>query len=235
MITLYSGSFTGGMNSCRIKTLLDCYSDMKNAPCLYKTGEGGVFCRYDDVILLSGGFDGAELFEFADILGVNRIETDKDSDFLPENGWSNEKFPVLSAGCCGGKSFYSADLRCCFEIISLSDENFANESKYLYWLSDMTRRVNCNRAKAYLLDDCACALVTAVDDESAYLSSVAVLPEKRGENLGSRLLALILDDEFLRGKRLFTAAQNDKLIYFYEKNNFEPDNKRLTVFKRRTK
>lgn len=223
------------MNACRIKTLLGCYSDTQNAPCLYKTGEGGVFCRYDDVILLSGGFDGDELFGFADLLGVNRVETDGGSDFSPENDWEREIFPVLSAGCGGGKSFDSADLRRCFEIISLSDEDFANESRYLYWLSDMTRRVNRNMAKAYLIDDCACALVTAVDDKSAYLSSVAVLPEKRGENLGSRLLALILDDEFLCGKRLFTAAQNDKLIYFYRKNNFEPQDERLAVFKRRTK
>lgn len=235
MITLYGGEALGEMNGCRIKTLLNCYSDMQNAPCLYKTGEGGVFCRYDDVILLSGGFDGDELFEFADILGVNRIELDRDSGFLPKCGWERETFPILSANCRGGENRSFADLRRCFEILSHTDEDFADKAHYLYWLSDMTRRVNCGRAKAYLLNDCACALVTAVDDKSAYLSSVAVLSEKRGENLGSRLLTLILNDIFLCGKRLFTAAQNDELIYFYRKNNFELQDRRLTVFKRRIK
>lgn len=235
MITLYEGGFSGGLNCCRIKALLDCYCDIQNAPYLYKTGEGGVFCRFDDVILQSGELDGDELFSFADMLGVNRIELESDRAFPPKSGWERESYPILTANCGGGEKLAFGDLRRCFEIISLSDEDFAAESRYLYWLSDMTRRVNRGRAKAYLLDDCACALVTAVDEEAAYLSSVAVLAKNRDAKIGSRLLERILNDGFLRGKQLFTAAQNDELIKFYEKNLFELSKQRLTVFKRRIK
>ena len=232
MITLYGGEFSGGLISCRIKTLLYCYHDTQNAPCLYKTGEGGVFCRFDDVILLSGECDSAELFEFADMLGINRIEAE-DCSFDAPCGWESESYPILTAECVGGSETELAQLRCCFEIISSADANFEKQAQYLYWLSDMTRRINRGSAKAYSLEDNGCALVTAISSDAAYLSSVAVTPQKQGEKIGSSLLKAVLNDDFLRGKRLFTAAQSDDLIKFYKNNGFEPQNKRLKVFKRR--
>lgn len=232
MITLYGGEFLGGLIACRIKTLLDCYHDTQNAPCLYKTGEGGVFCRFDDVILLSCECDSAELFEFADMLGVNRIEAE-DCSFDAPCGWESESYPILAAECVGGSETEFAELRRCFEIISLADADFEKQAQYLYWLSDMTRRINRCRAKAYSLEDIGCALITAVGDDAAYLSSVAVTPQKQGTGIGSRLLKTVLADDFLRGKKLFTAAQSDDLIKFYMLNGFESENKRLKVFKRR--
>lgn len=231
MISLAKSGTAAGAVGCRIKTLLDCYGGLKDEPQLYKSDEGALLCRFGGSIIMSGGCNSGELFEFAAMLGVDRIEWEGGELASPED-WQAESLPILFKDCVGKAKTCFAELSRCFEIIAQSDDDFSAQMQYLYWLSDMTRRLNRGRAKGYLCENAGAALVTAADEGEAYLSSVAVLPQNRGTGLGSRLLQTVLADDFLCSKRLYTVAQSQSLTEFYQKNGFEPYPKRLAVFKR---
>ena len=229
MITLYDGAIQKGIGGCRAETLMRCYGDIENSVSLYKSDGGAVICRCGQTLLVCGAVD-AEILEFADTLGINQIEADGLCD-TPE-GWGIEKYPVLCRQCDGADAVLILEsLTECYNVICSADEDFAKQSEYLYWLSDMVRRQNRGCAKAYYSDGAAAA-VSAVSESEAYLSQVAVCPEKRGEGRASALLNSIFSDTFLCGKRLYTAAQNGGLIPFYQKLGFIRLDESLIILKK---
>ncbi len=228
---------------CRMQTLDACYGGLKTtagALDWYTDDSGGVLCRFGTALLVAGDVDFDALFSFATLLGASRIEwlSPYDEKHSPPADWEIKSHPVL---CRTGEALpgsatiqAAADLRRCFEILCSSDASFAREAGYLPWLSDMTRRRNMNRAEAFLYDDAAVACVTAKGAHSAYLSSVAVCPERRGEGLGVHLLRAVVSHPTLRGRTIYTAAQSKPLIAFYQKAGFVLLPQRQTVTEKRT-
>jgi len=231
MITLFNGSFWQNAMGCRMETLYNCCREMKNAVDIYHDGESAVLCRFEKTLLVSGECCFEEILKFAEITGIDRIETDKDPGVIP-CGWRKTDHPVLFTDCRGEEKIpYLRDLKGCFDIISSSDESFYKNADYLYWLSDMTRRQNLGMGKAYCRDG-ATAAVSAISDKAAYLSSVAVLPELRKNGRALSLIKTVISDEALCGKRLFTAAQHKGLIPFYQKAGFSVCGESFIIFEK---
>lgn len=225
-----------------MQTLDACYGGLKAAGAFdwYTDGAGGALCRFGNTLLVAGNLDLDTLFPFANLLGVSRLEwlSPDDAQYRPPADWEAKSYPVL---CRTGEALAdstaiqpAADLRRCFGILCASDAQFAREADYLPWLSDMTRRRNMGRAEAFLYDDAAVACIAAKGAQSAYLSSVAVDPKRRGEGLGLHLLRAVVSHPALRGRTIYTAAQNGPLIAFYQKAGFAPLGQRLTVIEKRT-
>lgn len=223
-----------------MQTLDACYGALPGAPDWYYVSDsGGVFCRFGGTLLVTGVPDFGELLSFADLLGVGRIEWTSPWDEKTHSlmGWTSQSYPVLR--CTGQGTPISEKLqtdirlRRCFEILCASDAEFAREADYLPWLSDMTRRRNAGRAEAFLYDDAAVACMTAKGRRCAYLSSVAVLPERRGEGLGLALLHAVRAYAALCGLTLYTAAQFEPLMAFYQKAGFQALPQRLIITEKR--
>ena len=228
MIALYDGPIPKGIMGCKTETLLNCYGDMENAVSLYKSDSGAVLCRFGQTLLVCGAVD-AEILEFADRLGITSIESDVSKTAV---GRESKEYPILYRDCGGNADVAILEsLSECYNVICSADKEFADNTEYLYWLSDIVRRQNRGRAKAYCRDGAAAA-VSAVGSGEAYLSQVAVLPEKRKEGRASALLSSVFSDRFLCGKRLYTAAQNEGLIPFYQKLGFVRLDKSLIILKK---
>lgn len=212
---------------CRMQTLQACYGTLPNGVDWYKSDAGGVLCRFGGALLMDGDVDFSELFAFADLLGISRIEWMADSAGMPDfpEDWSGQHYPVL--GSIGLATAQPQDvqteieLRRCFEILCQSDAQFSREAEYLLWLSDMTRRRNAGRAEVFMLDDAAVACITARGRCSAYLSSVAVLPERQGQGLGLALVCAVAAHSESHGVTIYTAAQTVPLVSFYKKAGFK--------------
>jgi len=231
MIKRFEGVIPDGVVGCQIKTLVCCYRDIQNPTELYKSDDGGVLCRFGQTLLVSGKVDPDELFDFADTLGATVVEA-IGTDAASHGGWSAKSHAVLWRGCGGNRDIpFLKSLKGCYDVICSVDRQFAKQAEYLYWLSDITRRQNCGCAKAYCRDGAA-AVVAAAGKDEAYLSLVAVSPEKRGEGRAASLLNDVFSDSFLCGKRLFTAAQDEELIPFYQKLGFLRLDKSLIIFEK---
>ncbi len=212
--------------SCRMQTLHACYGTLPNALDWYKSDAGGVLCRFGSALLIFGNVDYDELFPFSDLLGVTRIEwiTGSKTPYAPPKDWTSTSHPVLhgvgSAEPKSKKIETDIELRSCFSLLCQSDAQFAREAEYLPWLSDMTRRRNAGRAEVFVHADSAVACVTAKGQHSAYLSSVAVLPQKRGTGMGLTLMRAVVAHPTLQGVDIFTAAQSEALVGFYLRAGF---------------
>ncbi len=224
---------------CRMQTLNACYRALPGALDWYRSDAGGVLCRFGNTLLVVGDPDFDALFPFAELLGVNRIESISrwDEQRHVPAGWQAQGYPLLrctGAGTSSPKNLRTdIDLRRCFELLCTSNAQFAREADYLPWLSDMTRRRNVGRAEAFLYDDAAVACITAKGRCSAYLSSVAVLPERRGEGLGLQLLHAVRTHSTLQGRTIYTVAQSEALTAFYQKAGFEALPQRLIITEKR--
>ena len=225
---------------CRMQTLSTCYGAMPNILDWFMSNAGGALCRFGNSLLISGYVDAEELFAFAEMLNISRIEwTAKDlaQSFLSE-GWTSRSHPAL---CCVGGTGSSlntietdVELRRCFEILCQSDAQFAREADYLPWLSDMTRRRNAGRAEVFMHDDVAVTCVSAKGHRSAYLSSVAVLPNKRGSGVGLALVRAVVGHPTLNGMNIYTAAQSEQLTAFYKQAGFEALPQHLIITEKRS-
>ena len=230
MITLYNGPIPQTVIGCRIKTLCDCYKDIPNTVDLYTDGAAAI-CRFENTLLATENCDISQLVSFAEVLGIAEIELEGEN--APQiDGWDSISHPVLYRDC-GGDAEVSllSSLKECFDIIAASDEDFAKNANYLYWLSDMNRRQNCGCAKAYCQNGAA-ATVSAITESAAYLSSVAVRPESRKQGRASQLLELICSDKMLSNRRIYTAAQTNAVAKLYLKNGFFPLEKSVITLKR---
>ncbi len=232
-------SAADGLIGCRMQTLEACYGALPGAPDWYTNDSGGVLCRFGGALLVTGRPDFNELFPFAELFGVSRVEwtSPYDGQSCPPPGWHFQSYPVL---CCTGEGAAprqrvqtGMELRRCFEILGASDAQFAREADYLPWLSDMTRRRNAGRAEAFLCDNASVACITAIGRRSAYLSSVAVLPVRRGKGRGLALLHAVRAYPPLRELTIYTAAQTGPLTAFYQKAGFEALPQRLIIAEKR--
>lgn len=224
---------------CRMLTLQACYSALPNALDWFISDVGGVLCRFGSVLLILGEVDFGEVLAFSDMLGVNRIERVVDGavSHTRLDGWTSTWYPVLHSvgGGLLGAAELEADieLRRCFTLLCQSDPQFAREAEYLPWLSDMTRRRNTGRAEIFMYADAAVACITARGRHSAYLSSVAVLPKKRGMGMGLAMLHAVLMHPTLQGIDIFTAAQSETIVGFYRQAGFSLLPQLLTITEKR--
>ncbi|MFV0496851.1 MAG: GNAT family N-acetyltransferase [Candidatus Fimivivens sp.] len=225
--------------SCRMQTLQACYSALPNALDWFTSDTGGILCRFGSALLILDDVDFDALFAFADMMGINRIEwlSNGITAHAQSAGWTSSCYTVLH--CVGHAAPTSANiepngsLQRCFSLLCQSDAAFAREVDYLSWLSDMTRRRNVGRAKTFIHGDAAVACITARGQHSAYLSSVAVLPEKRGQGLGLTLLRAVLAHDTLDNTDIFTVAQSKSLVDFYRQARFTVLPQLLTIAEKR--
>ena len=230
MITLYNGPIPQTVIGCRIKTLCDCYKDIHNTVDLYTDGTA-VICRFENTLLATENCDISQLVSFAEVLGIAEIELEGENA-LQVDRWDSVSHPVLYRDCSGDAEVsLLSSLKECFDIIAVSDEDFAKNANYLYWLSDINRRQNRCCAKTYCQNGAA-ATVSAITESAAYLSSVAVRPESRKQERASQLLELICSDKMLSNRRIYTAAQNEAVAKLYLKNGFFPLEKSVITLKR---
>ena len=231
MITLYNGDVPLSAMGCRIKTIAECYKGIADSVALYKSDNGAVLCRFGSSLLMTELCDKDELRQFCAVFGIEQIETEASID-ISLDGFKAECYPLLYCDCKGeGEVSFLPSLKCCYDTVCAADSSFAAETEYLYWLSDITRRQNKGLAKAYF-DNGAAATVTALSNGCGYLSLVASMPNERRKGRASAVIKTVLEDKFLYGKRLFTAAQNYDLIKFYQKNGFSLTGKHIVIFKK---
>ena len=233
MIALFDGAVPDTAAGCRIAALKRCYEDIDGAVAIYKNDGGNVICRFEDRLISTGDSGTVELCRFADVIGADLIELESEKTvFSPPVGWRQHQHPLLYRDCGGGEEIdFLRSPKQCFDVICAADSGFAAGARYLYWLSDLTRRQNRSCAKAYYSGGAA-AVLSAVGERTAYLSQVAVLPDKRRAGLASKLIEQLCSDNMLCDRRLFVAAQNDGLTGFYMKNGFLPLGKSLITLKR---
>ena len=134
MITIFEGAVPSGAMGCRIETVWECYKDMPNGPMLYKSDMGAVICRFGGTLLVCGECEQQDLFDFAALLGIERIEVEGGEISCPD-GWKTEKYPMLCRNCEGDQNVaFLASLKSCYQIAVSSDGQFDEQSEYLYWL-----------------------------------------------------------------------------------------------------
>lgn len=209
----------------KIETLLRCYGLGPGNCELWQNCGGGVLCRFDARVLLCGRWDADELSAFLPFLGARSAEGGADElPALP--GWRETVLPVLAHGGAPPepKRLPEPDKnppgRLVYEILSAADAAFPAGAPYLPWLSDLTRRRNLGLARFWTLSGAAAAGVIAQGSGLALIAGVAVLPERRGEGLASRLVGLLARDAADRGFTPVAIAGADSLVPFYRRLGF---------------
>lgn len=87
------------------------------------------------------------------------------------------------------------------------------------WYADLSHRIRHGTAKATQLEQAAAAVASHIVPGFAVISGVAVLPSRRGEGLGVRVVRELLGR--LDGRTVFVACE-EGLVSFYEKLGFCP-------------
>jgi hypothetical protein len=168
-----------------MQTLWQCYGEFPDLLSIFCSDDGGVLCRFENRLLMTGNIDPTELKAFADALGICEIQgTATQITHLP--GFRTQTHRVLAADTTLGSGLLPAspfDLRRIFEILCACDADFKAKSDYLTWLSDMRRRLRL--AGAVVLFDArgATASIISVGGGYTLIGSVAVLPQARGLGL----------------------------------------------------
>lgn len=210
---------------CRIETLHDCYARLPGALALYRSGAGGLLCRFGGLLLLSGGADCREAQELLERTGAVRAECLAGALTLSGN-WTPERHTVLrwagppSARC--PDPVPEEGLRRVHALLCASDAEFARQAELLPWLSDVTLRMRRGRARVWLSGRAATAAVTAVGCGHALIASVACHPQRRREGMASRLVAEIAAGLAGEGLRPLVVAKDAALERFYERLGFTP-------------
>ena len=216
---------------CRIETLWRCYHRFPELFTLYQTQGGGLLARLDDRLWQLGPADADELAAFAGWCGAGLI-AGREADLPRLPGWHGAVHAVLRCPSCDVAPLPPddhADLRIVYEILSC-DDDFAAQSSFLPWLSDLRRRMATGCAHVYLLDDAATALVTAVGCHHALITSVATLPCHRRRGLATRLVGGACAHLLARGLTPVVVAQNAQSIPFYQRLGFLPAGRQVMLF-----
>jgi ribosomal protein S18 acetylase RimI-like enzyme len=210
---------------CRIETLYACYAALPAAVDLYKSGSGGILCRFGGRLLISGGVDACELQSFVRMTGVLRAEG-LDRDIPALAGCRQSRHTLLTFSGKGAALPRDVDddpdPRRVFALLCQADANFARHARYLPWLSDLCLRRRKNRARVYLLENAATVCVSAMGCGAGYISSVAVDAGRRGRGLGGALVRAAAQALCAGGMLPVTAAQSASLDGFYERLGFIP-------------
>ncbi len=88
------------------------------------------------------------------------------------------------------------------------------------WYTDISHMTRHNIARAYLLEEAACAVRMYASNGVAYISYVCTLPEKRGQGFGTRLLKAVCSAGRDDGCDTYLICE-DRLRRFYESAGFE--------------
>lgn len=219
--------------ACRMHTLWHCYGEFPNLLSVFCSDDGGVLCRFENRLLITGNINPTELKAFADALGICEIQgTAVQTTHMP--GFETQTRRVLAADTALGSallpdSSLSFDLRSVFELLCACDDDFKAKSDYLTWLSDMRRRMRL--AGAVVLFDArgATASIISVGGGYALIGSVAVLPQARGHGLAKVLLEALCKHVNASGHRPLAVAQTTELEAFYHRLGFSDLCEQITL------
>lgn len=223
------GTADGFWQAVRLKSILSAYGTGYDFFRFYLQKESGaLLCKIgEDGILYPG--DGRFQKELADFIRLNGIrqlsvagkQGQKLAACLPDadirRGTVLVRLPVkeppvpfVMADCMG---LYQRGYRIlCAAFPSLSEADFDA------WYCDLSHRVRHRTAGMFLLEDTACA-VFLQDGEDLFLDKLAVLPQKQGEGIGSKLLRAVAGQ--FTGCRMAVYSENSFTDRFYLKNGFQ--------------
>ena len=112
------------------------------------------------------------------------------------------------------------DLMQGYDVLAEADSKFADACDKWEWLSDMTRRRNCQKADVYAQNGAA-VIVTAKNSRELVIGAVASIPKERNKGAASKLVRAVCAKAQKDGLCPVTVAADESVSRFYERLGFE--------------
>lgn len=185
---------------------------------IYKLDDTGLLLLNNSNCVIDGSFsDNDELEFFIKMHSPMGIELGRQAlkKFAPEGYERQERFMIAMNRCCE-KNYSAKDIiiNSGFEQIYRILSASFGEIDHDLWYVDISHRVRHKTAMTLLYKNSAAAVIEFIDDDYAYISEVATLPEKRRQGLCRQLLGYISDyltDKGITGHML---AYHDKALFY---------------------
>lgn len=181
-----------------------------------------LICKFEETILISAmkNADVNELKQFCYTLGFKTMHADL--DLLKKMNLNNiTEYQVLflkGNGTAFSNSFTMPSLEKVYDIIYSEYNINIFKNRWEGWYADLSHRIRHGTAAAVCNENAAC-IASHITNDSAIISGIAVLPEKRRMHLGSKIINEML--LILKGRNIFAAAE-PAVVPFYEKHDFVP-------------
>lgn len=215
-----------GVEAQKIRSLLLAYGTNYDF-CRFFTVENVVLAQLNGDFVISdfGEIDADELAEFLNFSGFSEIFC---SEYL---GKILAKQLDVKRESVNLMRFFGIPEKNELEILTPADAYRIIKTGFGFefepWYLDMSHRVRHGVSRLYGLDGAALAVQYNLNGE-ALLSQVATLPEKRGKGCARRLISAVCAE--LHESEVFVLCE-DKLLGFYEKIGFVPEDKKCCLRK----
>lgn len=203
---------------CKIASIAAAYGFDRGFSCFWLDDRSdAVFCLTDDLMIISGTvLDGEETAEFLKAVGPKTIfcaVRNAETLSLPVTDSGDVLKKQLEAGEKTTLDPYEVDIREIYELLEKTGMVEEFEPFYL----DLSHKLRHQTALALTEHDqetlTGCAVVSAISQNAAILSALAVLPEFRRQGIGSRLVRRT--ESFFPGKTLYVFREKEKNREFY--------------------
>lgn len=181
-----------------------------------------LICKFEETILISAeqNADANELKQFCYTIGFNTIHADL--ELLKKMDLSDiieyQLLFLKGSGTVLNSSFIMPSLQKVYDIIYSECNKNIYKNQWEGWYADLSHRIRHGTAAALCNENAAC-IASHITADSAIISGIAVLPEKRKMHYGSKIINDMLS--LLKGRNIFVAA-DITVSPFYEKHNFVP-------------
>lgn len=206
---------------CKIASYALAYGFDKRFSCFWTDeNEDAVYCMIDNLLIISGTVtDIAEAKEFIKVIGVTEVMCAvRNADALGLS--SSENGDVLIKQLSGNADFtesYSHDDLSIRDVFFLLEETGMTDEFEAFYL-DLSHKLRHNGAivlTEYENNELiGCLLVSAITDNAAIISAVAVSEEHRGKGIGTKLIKAA--EEYLGGRTVYIFKEKNKNEQFYK-------------------
>ena len=205
----------------KIETLYDCYNELPALASFFEHEGGGLLALSGGRLTVCGSIPSDELLSFADFVGALEIEGLEGE--TPElDGFCRTLHPIMEHDGTTDptKCEEAVDLMAGYDILSSADNMFAESCDRWEWLSDMTRRRNCQRGTVYTRDGAA-VVVTAKNSRELIIGAVASRPDARKKGAASALVMSVCRKAQENGLIPVTIAADEETAGFYSRIGFK--------------
>ncbi|MBQ8569471.1 MAG: GNAT family N-acetyltransferase [Oscillospiraceae bacterium] len=224
-------SFSKSYYGRKIRSYAESYGYAYDFCRIYRLDDSGYILLNNSNCVIDGTPDDNEELEFfIRMHSPMGIELDRQAleKFAPEGYERQERFMIAMNKCCC-KDNSSEDIvtnRGFEQIYRILSASFG-ETDHDLWYVDISHRVRHNTAMTLLYKNAAAAVIEFKDNDYAYISQVATLPEKRGQGLCRHLLGYISEYLLCQGITGHMLAYHDKALFYthlgFEHINAEDD------------
>ena len=208
---------------CKIASTAAAYGFDKGFSCFWLDDRSdAVFCLTDDLMIISGTvLDGEETAEFLRAVGPKSVfcaVRNAETLSLPKTDSGDVLKKQLEQGEETTPDPYEVDIR---EIYGLLEQTGMVEEFEPFYL-DLSHKLRHQTALALTEHDqghlTGCAVVSAISENAAILSALAVLPEYRRQGIGTKLVHRT--ESCFPGKTLYVFREKEKNREFYRELGF---------------